>query len=157
MFTIRRYNHDDISQVLAHLQQFFVENRGKDYQNLFSSIDYSHDKTYKMLKSNVSNIEFFLNLIDVDGEVVGGLCAIIAEPLYSYQKIAYDQVLYVTPRYNNVRAVSKLIQSYVEWAGRRGVHHCRLASSTGYQTEAFALLCKRNGFIENEIGFMKRF
>ena len=157
MFTIRRYNLDDIPQMINHVSNFLTENRGKDYQNHFASIDFAPDKLYEVLKSNVNNIEFFTNLIIADGEVVGGLCAIVAAPIYSNQKIAYDQLLYVTPRYNVVRAVRELIKSYVEWAERRGVHHCRLASSTGFNTKAFGMLCKRSGFIENETGYMRKF
>lgn len=157
MFTIRRYKAEDIPAILNLVEDFFNENRGKEYVNNFSTIDFSRHKVYNELTSNLNNIEFFTNLIIVDGEVMGGLCAITATPFYSYQKIAYDQLLYVTPRYNDVRALKELIKSYVDWAQRRGVHHCRLASSTGWNTRGFAALCKRAGFIENETGYMRKF
>ena len=158
VFTIRRYKQSDIETIIQHVKNFLSENRGDEtYTNHFKSIDFDEARLYKKLNDNVYNVEFFLNIIEVNEEIVGGLCATVAQPIYSNQTIAYDQLLYTTPHYNVVRAVTELINSYVEWSKRRGVFECRLCSSTGFKQDGFSILMKRAKFQQFEIGFAKRF
>ncbi len=134
------------------------ENRGDDsYTNHCKAIDFDRTKVYNQLVSRVNDIEFFLNVIEEDGEIVGGMCAYTAAPFYSFRKVAYDQLVYVKPTYRSAKAVIRLIQSYIRWAERRDVVECRLCSSTGYKQESFTKLCQRLGFTQFEVGFSRRF
>lgn len=155
---IRRYTSADIEQCIVQVQQFLVEDRTNDgYENHYKNIDFDAKKVYKMLSQHVNDIDFFLNIITVDEEIVGGLCARVMSPFYSKDRIAYDQIFYITPEFKNLRAVMKLFKSYVEWASRRNVVECRMCSSTGFNQEGFTKLCQRLGFKQFEVGFSKGF
>lgn len=155
---IRRYVEEDIAQCIVSVQDFFENNRGDEtYSNDQNHIDFSTEKLYKVLKSNVDNLDFFLNVITDNEKIVGGLCAFIGSPIFTDDRIAYDQILYTAVDFNNLKAVTRLISSYVEWAKRRGVKECRLCNSTGFNQRGFTTLCKRNGFKQFEVGFAKRF
>lgn len=156
MFTIRRYSVEDIEAILNHLEQFFNENRGQDYENHYKHIDFDREKLYNHLKMNVNNVRFFLNVIEVDEEIVGGLCASVMRPFYSSDLIAYDQIIYTVPSYNVVSAVQELIKSYIRWSERRGAVECRLCSTTGFKERAFAALAKRNKFVPIGTDYARR-
>lgn len=155
---IRRYNQQDIEPCLDHIENFLTEDRGKEnYVNHYKAIDFDRQKMHNILNRRHNDIDFFCNLIFADEEIVGGLCAFVAEPIYSSDRIAYDQLVYVTPTFRNVKAVIRLLQTYIEWAQRRSVVECRLTSSTGFNQQGFTKLCQRMGFTQFEVGFVRRF
>jgi len=155
---IKRYRIEDIEGILDHIHNFLVEDRGQEgYENHYKNIDFDRSKVYNTLINRVNDIDFFCNLIFLDQDIVGGLCAYVAEPFFSSERIAYDQIFYVTPTFANVPAVIRLLRTYVEWAEQRNVVECRMCSSTGYNQEAFTKLCQLNGFTKFEVGFARRF
>lgn len=156
--TIRRYKKEDISKCLYHIEQFLNENRGDEsYTNHYKDIDFNYEKMHNILTKRINDIDFFCNLIFDGNEIVGGLCAEVAEPIFSSERIAYDQLFYVTPSFHNGKAVIRLFQTYIEWAKRRNVVECRMCSSTGYNQEGFTKLCQHMGFTQFEVGFARRF
>lgn len=142
---IKRYIKKDIPEMIKLVEDFFYKSR-QQHINHYNYIDFDSEKLYKLLEREENNIEFFCNLIVSDNEIVGGLCAIVESPIYSNQRIAYDQIFYIKPEFVNIRATIELINSYVEWAKRRQVIECRLSSTTGFKIEAFTKLCNKNGF-----------
>jgi hypothetical protein len=92
-----------------------------------------------------------------DENIVGGLCAELSTPVYSSDLIAYDQILYTVPDFNNVKALIALIKSYVKWAENIGAVEARLCSTTGYKQDGFTKLCNRFGFEQFGIDFARRF
>ena len=156
--TIRRYTVQDIDKIITLIEDFLQEDRGDvSYENHYKSIDFDKQKVYSTLINRHNDPDFFCHVVLCDQEIVGGFCAYIAQPFFTTDRIAYDQLLYITPTFVNVRAVIRLIQKYVEWASQRNVVECRLCSSTGYNQEAFTKLCKYTGFKSFEIGFVRRF
>lgn len=156
--SIRRYTLEDIPRMLDLVEAFFNENRNsEEYTNHYKAIDFDRKKVYSILESRINDPDFFANLIYLDEEVVGGLCAYIATPFYSSDRIAYDQIFYITPTFTNVSAVIRLLRIYVKWAEQRKAVECRMCSSTKYKPEAFTKLCKLTGFEQFEIGFARRF
>jgi hypothetical protein len=155
---IRRYREQDIPQILSYVQECLIEDRGdKEYTNHYKDVDFDRQKVHNTFIHRINDPDFFCNLIFADEDIVGGLCAYVAEPFFSSDRIAYDQLLYITPTFHNVKAVIRLFKSYIEWAERRNTIECRMCSSTGYNQEGFTKLCQRMGFTQFEVGFARRF
>lgn len=155
---IKRYTIEDIDKIIHYAKEFVSNDRGKsDYECHFKNVDIDEEKVYNIFINRINDVDFFCNLIFYDQEIVGGLCADVAQPFFSSKRIAYDNFLYVTPTFVNVRAVTRLIQTYIDWAAQRDVVECRLCSSTGFNQKAFTKLCQLKGFKQFEIGFAKGF
>lgn len=152
---IRRYREGDIPTCISHIQNYLEGNTYTEGNDHYKGLDFSTSKMYKVLIDNLADVRFFCNLIIADENVVGGLCAYVAEPIFSNRTFAYDQFLYVVPEFKNYKAVFRLIKSYTDWAKRRDVAQCYLRTSTLYRSDSFAKLCKRLGFEKYEIGFAK--
>lgn len=156
--TIKRYTAQDIQQCIISVEKFLTEDRTQNgYENHYKKLDIDKQKMYNLLYSKLSDPDFFCMLVFEDSEIVGGLCAYIAQPIFSSDRIAYDQLFYMQPDFKNLKAVVRLLSKYVEWAKERGAIECRMCSSTGYNQQGFTKLCNRYGFKQFEIGFVKEF
>lgn len=156
-YLIRRYVAADIPAIVA-LGTAMVEKQRQGQDNHFKGIEIEPEKVYKTLQANERNIRFFTNLvIDKDGKIVGILSAMVQEYYFSSECVAADQLFYFDADYVNLAAIKDLIKSYVDWASRRNVREVQLRSSTGFKQDKFALLMKRYGFKQFEIGFSKEF
>jgi hypothetical protein len=152
---IRRYKKNDVDFCIKRIEQY-LEN--PMYGNThYKGLDFSKEKMYKHLTNHLFNDDFFCNLIIADEEIVGGLCAYIASPIFSEDCFAYDQLLYVVPTFKHRTATIRLIQSYIQWAQERKAKQCFLRTSTLYKEEGFTKLCQRLGFARFETGFAKDF
>lgn len=155
---IRRYKLQDIVTIVELIDRFLLESRGKNNEsNHYKDIDMDKDKVYTLLNRQIKNQDFFLNVVIKDDEIVGGLCAFIAEPIFSSQRIAYDQIFYMVPEYSNLRCTLKLFKTYINWAKEREAIECRMCSSTKINQQGFTKLCTKMGFEQFEVGFARRF
>ncbi len=155
---IRRYKKSDVSVLIDLIERFLLEARGKaEESNHYKDIDMDKEKVYTLLNRQITNKDFFLNVVTKDDEIVGGLCAYIAEPIFSSKKIAYDQIFYMVPEYSNLRCTIKLFKTYINWAERQGAIECRMCSSTKINQQGFTKLCTKMGFEQFEVGFARRF
>lgn len=152
---IRRYNQDDIEQCIVNIGQYMSGETYSDGNDHFKGLDFDREKMYKELKKHLNDVNFFCNLIVADGEIVGGLCAYVASPIFSSDTFAYDQFIYVVPSFKHPTAILRLIKSYIEWAENRKVKQCYLRTSTLYKETGFTKLCQRLGFSHYETGFAK--
>lgn len=154
---LRNYDAQDISAMIELTAQFLSEDRGSEgYVNHFKALDFNPKKLQDALNRGLNNPHFFCSLITEDEEIVGGLCATIGAPFYSSDLIAYDEIFYIRPDFTNLKAVFRLVGRYVNWARDTGAVECRLCSSTGFNQHGFTILCKRLGFSQFEIGFMRK-
>lgn len=153
---IRRYVRDDIPIIIQWIVTH-ITGDGRDYDNYYKDLDVNEDKLYKYLIQHLHDPDCFGNLILKDEEIVGGLYAHISEPVFSSRRIAYDQMLYVVPTFHSVKAVLRLVQSYIDWSERRGAVECRLENSSGYNQRGFGALCKRLHFVHFREGYARRF
>ena len=154
--SIRRAQFADIRFCVDILAKFFEEDRGDtSYKNKQGNATYNKEKLYKYLLANVKNEDFLLNLLIQDNKIIGGVCAYIASPIYSYDRIAYDQILYISPEHANLKYLFRLIKTYMTWAKQKEVIEVRLCTSTGYNIEGFTKLCLKFGLEPFELGFSK--
>lgn len=60
--------------------------------------------------------DFYFNVIEVSGVLVGGMLCVKSEHYFSQDKYAVDMALWVDPRYRGTRAAFLLIDGYKKWA-----------------------------------------
>lgn len=139
---IRRYTMRDIPILLDHINVFLSETE------TFKNIPVDRDKLRLMLANNISNNRFFCDVATDDGgnAIIGGLCAVINEYVFSKLTYASDLIFYVPTNRRSTKVATELVESYVKWSKARKVVECRLANSTGVRPEAYAKLCERFGF-----------
>ena len=154
-YEIRDYKQEDIPTLVEGIGDYLSGETYAEGNTAFKGLAYDHEKMYKTLNEHLSNVDFFCKLIIADEEIVGGLCAYVATPIFSSDRFAYDQLLYVLPKFKDNTAVIRLIQSYTEWAKSRKVKQCYLRTSTLYKETGFTKLCQRLGFSHYETGFAK--
>lgn len=136
---IRRYDLNDIPIMMDILQNDLKE-------TIYKDIKFSRQKLGDLLTGNVRNSQFFLNVVIDDEKIVGGLCATIGTPLFSYEAIAYDHFFYVKPEKRAMGLATELVATYVEWAKERRVRRVTLSNSMGRNVEQFARLASRLRF-----------
>lgn len=136
---IRRYKKGDVPDMVKHSREALEAFH-------YSGIAFSNDKVSAMLIGNLRNPSFFCDVIDVDGEIGGALCAMVSEYIHSYEAYAQDWIFYIRPEYRSLTGAVALIRNYVKWARSRGVRQIRFDQSTGYKMDKFAVLMKRCGF-----------
>lgn len=139
---IRRYTMRDIPILLDHIGIFLSETE------TYKDMKFEPEKLRAMLMNNLNNTRFFCNLaIDASGDVIiGGLCGMLYEYTFSKQQYAADLLFYIPRDRRSLATATELVESYVEWAKKRGALECRLANSTGVRPESYAKLCQRLNF-----------
>lgn len=140
---IRRYVDADVDRLVAVVSSAL---RGDEYANYKAGVDIDMDSVYNHLKSNVRNIQFFCNVVEVNDNIVGGMAAAVKQLSFSTVYSAVDLMLYVEKPHRNYKTVKELITMYVTWAQRRDVQMIELSTSSGYKQRQFATLAQRMGF-----------
>ena len=153
--TIRRYELGDIDVILDLIEEFLYQDRGS-VVNHFSYIDFDRAKVYDILNRRIGDKTFFCSVVEKDGKVVGGLAGSVDELVFSRQLFAVEWLLYFSPSFSSVKAVLRLITSFVTWAKSRGAIEVQIANSSGYKQDKFASLMKLAGFEQSMVGFSKR-
>ena len=108
-YNLRRYKQSDINTIITLIKTFIDEERIEGYSNYFKGLDFSEEKLYKELTSQISNPLFFCNIVETtDGTIFGGLSADIVEFVFSHQRLAQDRLFYISPGHVNLSAVFAL-------------------------------------------------
>lgn len=152
---LRRYKEEDIKQCIVHVKRYTNGEIYSEGNSHYKGLDFDEEKMYKVLSSHVNDVNFFCDIIVADTEIVGGLCAYVATPIFSSETFAYDQFFCVSPDIKHSTAALRLIKSYIKWSERRKVKQCYLRTSTLYNETGFTKLCKKLGFEHYETGFAK--
>lgn len=153
--TIRRYEQSDIGVLLDLIEEFLYQSR-EGAINHFSYVDFDRSKVYDILNRRLQDKDFFCSVVVKDGTIVGGLAGSVDELVFSRQLIAVEWLLYFSPQFSSVKAVLRLVTSFVTWAKSRNAVEVQIANSSGYKQEKFAGLMKLAGFTQSMIGFNKR-
>jgi hypothetical protein len=112
----------------------------------YRDVYFSREKVTIMLEGGLKRPSFFCDVIDVDGSIGGALCARIVEYMHSYEAYAQELILYIREEHRGIKGITELLRNYIAWAKSRGAREIRLAQSTGFKMEKFAVLAKRFDF-----------
>jgi L-amino acid N-acyltransferase YncA len=134
-----RYTEADIPQMLSIVGQHLG-------QTSYKHFSFSEDKMQDMLISGLNRKSFHCSVVKDGEKIIGGLCATVTTPVFSYDAITADHFFYVEPGRRNIRVATGLVADYIEWAKSRKVRMIQLSNSMGTEVERFAKLAERLGF-----------
>lgn len=126
---IRKAELKDLAALVQIGHRFHAESEH------YSRLSYSGLKVFWMLKALLTNDNAMLNVIEKDGEVIGGMAAMVFEEWYSNEKLATDICTFILPEHRGTSAVVDLIENYKSWAKDRKAKYSLLSISTGINVE----------------------
>ena len=126
---IRKAELKDLAALVQIGQLFHAES--EHYRRL----SYSGIKVLLTLKSLLSNDNAMLVVIEKDGQIVGGMAAMVFEEWYSNEKLATDICIFILPEHRGTSAAFELIEHYKSWAKERKAKYSLLSISTGINVE----------------------
>lgn len=101
----------------------------------FSKCSYSPIKVIAFLEGLLNNDEALLNVIEKDGEIIGGMAAVIFQEWYSVERLATDICVFILPEYRGSSMAAEMIEKYKEWAKGRGAVYSLLSVGSGINME----------------------
>lgn len=107
--------------------------------------EYCHDQAEKHFTKLIKGSGVIF-LVEHDGQICGGFAGGIGSDWFNNQKIAYDYVMYVQPKFRKTRAAYLLIKSFVDWAHLMGVDRIQCGTTTGVESASCIRLYEHFGF-----------
>lgn len=133
----------DIPQLVQFGAEFIKES--PNYQGR----EYCHDQAAIHFTQLIKGAGVIF-LAEHDGQMCGGFAGGIGSDWFNQQKVAYDYVMYVQPKFRKTRAAYMLIKSFIGWSRLMGAHRIQCGTTTGVESNACIKLYKHFGF--NEYG-----
>lgn len=91
--------------------------------------------------------DVWAQVLERDGEIVGGMLAMIKAPWYGDGRHAHDYGLFCRPGHRlGLAGPLKLIRAYVEWAEFHDAERIYIGNATGYLPDRVRRLYERAGF-----------
>lgn len=153
---IREPHPTEITELIDVVLRFFNEQRVEGLHNRYFGIDIDTEKVYNWIKVSELDPCRFTRVVIADGKIVGGIAGHISEYVFSKEKLAADQLIYLDPAYSNTRAVFALIDAFVGWAQEQGAREVMLSTSSGFKMDKFGKLVGRKGFKLSAQGYVRR-
>lgn len=109
----------------------------------------------KFLEASIANEAFFVQVAEVDEEVVGFMLACLSPSYFSGAAQATELVWYINKNYRKSRIAARLQSSYEEWAREEGAVTCSVGHLVTPQSERIAKLYSRRGYDKVETTYTK--
>lgn len=135
---IRNATHADIPRMVELGALMHAESR-------FAVLAYDRAKVAGLFAHLLDDGQF-IQVIEADGELVGGFAGFVTEHWASQDLVSYDCGLFIMPEHRGGRAAARLIQRFREWAVGRGAKMVTLGVNTGVHPERTARLMELVGF-----------
>jgi len=144
---IREATEDDVLDCLMLFKQFHKE----------SEVPYSWDakKTQQVFIETLPLENFTTLVAERDGDVVGFICAMYSQPLFSSDNIATEVAWFVNKDNRNSRAGFKLMKSYEEWAISKGVKYVGMTYLENITD--LSEIYEKKGYLKAETQYLKEF
>jgi GNAT superfamily N-acetyltransferase len=124
---------------LVHLGYLFTQ-EAPNYKNHKFNADLARQHFEQVIQGN--GVAFILeNGLDV----VGGFVGRIASDWFCDTRIAFDDALFVMPKYRKTRAAYLLVRAFIEWAKEMRVDRIQCGTTTGIEESACIRLYKHFG------------
>ena len=94
--------------------------------------------------------------IEVDGELVGALAAMVAPGIYDGQTEAQECFIYIRPEFRDRGCFQPLLAAYEAWADAQGAVEKRIACMEGNRPEALERVYRRLGYVPLERHYIKK-
>lgn len=136
---IRRYKQSDIPAILALVPESIS-------QTIYKDVAIDNQKVTDTLVGNERNILFHGNVYELEGQIVGCLCATVGTRFWTKEAFAFDQLFYVKESFRGMKAATELVVAYATWAKERKVRKAFLSNSMGVNVDTFDRLARSLGF-----------
>lgn len=124
---LRAATLEDIPGILVLGRQMHAE-------SWYGYLPFDEEKVAALMGNLIAHEFGFAQVIEQDGEIVGGLAGMIGEFWFCHERIASDFALFVTPgRRGSIGAV-RLVKEFIEWA-KANKAEVSLAVSTGVRIQ----------------------
>ena len=144
---IREATEEDALDCLILFKQFHKE----------SKVPYSWDvkKTQEVFLQTLPLENFCTFVAQKDEDVIGFICGMYSQPLFSSENIATEVAWFVNKEYRNSSAGFKLMKAYEEWAVNKGVKYIGMT----YLEDITDLseIYEKKGYVKAETQYMKEF
>ncbi len=141
---IRQATRDDIPRMIDLGAQMHAESR-------FSVLGYDREKVTKLF-CRLFETDQFIEVIDRDGELIGGFAGFVTEHWASKDLVSYDCGLFISPDHRGSGDAARLIKRFRKWAVSRGAKMVTLGVNTGVHPERTARLMEALEF--EKIGYL---
>ncbi len=141
---IRQATPADISQLINLGARMHAESR-------FSVLGYDRRKVAALF-AHLLATDQFIEVIELDGEIVGGFAGFVTEHWASQDLVSYDCGLFIAPDSRGGFDAARLIKRFRVWAIARGARMVTLGVNTGVHPERTARLMEAVGF--ERIGYL---
>jgi GNAT superfamily N-acetyltransferase len=106
----------------------------------FSRMSYSQAKVLQTFIDLINADCGLLVVAEQDGEIIGGIAAMVAPHWFSHDLMASDLALFILPEHRGGMTAVRLIKHYIGWAGEKGAVITQMGISTGVHAEATAAM-----------------
>lgn len=113
---------------------------------VFSRLSFDADVLADTLAQVVRSEHGFAWVLEVDGEVVGGIAAGASPHWFSRDITTCDLALFILPQHRGTRGCAHLVNAYAAWARGLGAVLINLGVMTGVNTEQTVALLERIGW-----------
>lgn len=143
---LRRLNIHNCAEIdkIADLAEMFHA------QSRFKNLTFSRQKVCGLLigLGQCSPLIAYTNVVEIDGEIVGGMFAALQTPHYSDDAVIQDYGIYVDPTKRSSRIGYTLVNDLIEWAKSSNACEIWLGESAGIEPEAVRRLYEHFGFTQ---------
>lgn len=144
---IRSATKDDMLDCLVLFKQFHRE----------SKLPYGFDvqKTQNVFNETL-NIESFKTFVaEKDGDLIGFICCMYMEPLFSTDRVSTDIAWFVSKEHRNSSAGFRLLKQYEEWALQCNIKYVGIAYLE--RVTDLSKVYEKKGYVKAETHYMKEF
>lgn len=127
---------------MADLPEIIHLGRRMHEESSYNSMGFASDRVANMSALLIEH--GFAMVVEIDGNVVGGMLGDVVTPWYTNERMGNDIALYIAPEHRKGTAAMKLLKKFEEWCLLMGAKHIRPGVSTG-STEA-GRLYKARGY-----------
>ena len=136
---IRIATIEDVPAILALGRRLHVESPR------FSRLAFVEEKARNFIEYLIESPKGWVVVAEKDGQVIGGMAAILFEEWFSTDSVATDVSLFVAPEHRGSLTASRLIAAFRGWAESAGAAYAVAGASTGIHPEAVGDLYERLG------------
>jgi hypothetical protein len=138
---LRPYKLTDIEAICDAVEKYLPE------LPHYKDITVAKDRLSYLLRHNFGNSGYFQCwVLELDGELVGGVAGYCTQGMVTWDLIANDVFLYLVESQRTLRNVGLLMDVYKKWALARGAVLITATTTGGYKPEKFDILMRRAGY-----------
>lgn len=107
---------------------------------------YVPGRVYVTLSTLIDSEDGFLQVVESEGEIIGGLAAYIEPHWFSTDRMACDLALFIRPDKRGGTATARLVKAYKAWGKEKGALITQFGIGTGVHLASTSALLEHLDF-----------